>query len=93
VPDYDQLKRAITRAPFAATSTSEERGAGFVHVDLPGLMIHAVVRYVDDRLMAIKVEPSSGTTSYALVDRDSLQAVHAAVATLAELVRRYPAVN
>jgi len=91
----------IKKVPFAWTSTPEERAAGFIEtvifspqrVNTESESILAVVRIIDDRLMAVKQALPSGGVTYAIMNRDTVRPVRDGVSSLSELRRRYPAQN
>lgn len=77
--------------PYAPTITPQERRAGFVVVPIDVAPWHAIVCTLDNRRWAIKVTSPTGV-SYAICDRDSLRVLDS-VATLEQLLHRYPPVN
>ena len=94
-------KDAIEKPPFAPGSTPEERSAGFIDSMMPNKPrpfgepenIRAVVRVIDDRLMAVKLVSPAGNISYAIYDRDTMRPVRDGADSLTELLHRYPTQN
>ena len=90
-----------TKRLFACAATPEERAAGFVettvrdpHPPTTGpTKILAVVRFIDDKMMAVKLVSPRGAIRYAIMDRETVRPVRDTVATLDEMASRYPVQN